>query len=140
VLFLAGRRREESSRRRNIPISDRVGAAVYLSPLATWTKMDLNTYRSMFPDVPRNPVSAVLHMSGECLCGAFAHPGELDEIREWFPDTAAEIDALEEEVRAAGFTSPKCVWGHGQGVPSVKAGIMCNSCEVRREGGAVIAL
>jgi hypothetical protein len=47
-------------------------------------------------------------MSGECLCGAFAKPGELEMIRFFFPDTAAEIDELERKAKAA---KKHCVWG-----------------------------
>lgn len=36
------------------------------------------------------------HMSGECLCGAFAKPGELDEIRFWYPAMADELGLKEE--------------------------------------------
>lgn len=134
VLFLAGRRREESKRRQAIPISDRQGSIVFVSPLAHWTKLDLNAYRKMY-DVPRNEVSDTLHMSGECLCGAFAHAGELEEIRFWYPETAAEIDSLAEKVRAAGHPEKKCTWGWGGGTntkPS-KSGVMCSSCDSRFE-------
>lgn len=93
-----------------------------------WTELDLNTYRALH-DVPRNPVADLIHMSGECLCGAFAKPGELDEIGYWFPETKAEIEALEVEVRAAGHREAICKWGHGQGSPS-KAGPLCSSCEL----------
>lgn len=132
VLFLAGRRREESKRRQAIPESDRQGSIVFVSPLVHWTKMDLVAYRKMF-DVPRNEVSDTLHMSGECLCGAFAHAGELEEIRFWFPDVAAHIDDLAEKVRAAGHPEKKCIWGWGGGTnakPS-KSGVMCSSCDSR---------
>lgn len=132
VLFLAGRRREESKRRQAIPESDRQGSIVFASPLVHWTKADLTTYRKMY-DVPRNEVSDTLHMSGECLCGAFAHAGELEEIRFWFPDTAAHIDALAEKVKTAGHPEKKCVWGWGGGTntkPS-KSGVMCSSCDSR---------
>jgi hypothetical protein len=37
-------------------------------------------------------------MSGECLCGAFARPDELVEIRYHFPEVAQRIDEL--QVRA----------------------------------------
>lgn len=132
VVFIAGRRRQESKRRESVPIHERIGSAIWASPLAFWTKLDLNTYRLMHPDVPRNPASDTLHMSGECLCGAFAKPGELDEIREWFPDAAAEIDALEADVKAAGHPEPFCHWGHGQGAAS-ESGPLCSSCSVRGE-------
>lgn len=128
VLFIAGRRRAESKRRTNIPFYEPDGSAIWASPLAMWTKLDMNTYRLMMGDVPLNPVSEKLHMSGECLCGAFAKPGELDEIAAWgFPE-ADEIRALQDEVRAAGHREPWCTWGHGQGNPS-PVGRMCSSCD-----------
>lgn len=134
VLFLAGRRREESQRRASIPESDRQGSIVFVSPLVHWTKEDLNVYRKMHPDVPRNEVSDTLHMSGECLCGSFAHAGELGEIRFWFPEVAAHIDALEEKVAATGkFPAQKCKWGWG-GASDEKpsqVGALCSSCDAR---------
>ena len=50
----------------------------------------------------------ILHMSGECLCGAFAHPGELEEIRAWFPNEYERIKALERRACSAGVP---CEWG-----------------------------
>lgn len=135
VLFLAGRRRSESARRANVPEYERQGSVIWLSLIVDWTKMDLNTYRSLFPDVPRNPVSAALHMSGECLCGAFAKPGELDEIAFWYPATAEHIRALEGKVAAAGRVAPeRCRWGWGKRAadsPVVKSesGPLCTSCD-----------
>lgn len=131
VLFIAGRRREESARRTSIPTHERRKSAIWASPLANWTKLDLVTYRAMHPDVPENPVSAQLHMSGECLCGAFAHPGELDEIAYWFPGVADEIRSLEAEVLAAGHPEPFCRWGHGQGGEPSESGPLCSSCDAR---------
>lgn len=128
VVFLAGRRRSESARRSAIPLHERRRSVIWVSPIALWTSLDLNTYRTLH-DVPRNPVSDRIHMSGECLCGAFAHPGELDELGDWYPEVKAEIEALEVEVKAAGHAEPFCTWGHGQGgVASKKTGMLCSSC------------
>ena len=84
--------------------------------------------------MPRNEVSALLHMSGECLCGAFAHEGELDEIGDWSPDVAVGIRALEEEALAAGIPPERCRWGWGAGRerPS-RTGPMCSSCDARSQ-------
>lgn len=139
VIFLAGRRRDESQRRMNVPEFDRVGSIVFVSPLVNWTKADLNAYRTRFPEIPRNEVSDNLHMSGECLCGAFAKEGELAEIEWWYPDTAAEIHALEAEVLATGkFPAKKCKWGWGDNgklkyEAASKSGPLCSSCEARFE-------
>lgn len=133
VLFIAGRRRSESKRRANVSLNDRKGSTVFASPLAFWTKVDMNTYRLMMRNtdepVPVNEVSDILHMSGECLCGAFAKENELEEIRFWYPDVAAEIDDIQEAVRAAGWTGDKGTWGHRKGKPTKKTGMLCSSCE-----------
>jgi 3'-phosphoadenosine 5'-phosphosulfate sulfotransferase (PAPS reductase)/FAD synthetase len=138
VIFLAGRRADESDRRKGLRVKDpieRRGSTIWVSPLLNWTKLDLNAYRRVYPDVPSNEVSDLLHMSGECLCGAFAHTDELDEIETWFPETAREIRELEHEVEAASVAPPqRCRWGWGAGKerPS-KVGLMCSSCDARYE-------
>ena len=131
ALFIAGRRREESTRREEIPLYEPDGTVIWASPLAMWTKADLTTYRLMHGDVPVNEVSERMHMSGECLCGAFAKPGELEEIRFWYPHRAAEIDALVAEVKAAGCArEDRQDWGHGNGRASA-SGRLCQSCDAR---------
>lgn len=154
VLMLAGRRREESARRANVTALDREGSRVIVSPLIHWTKADLNLYRREHPDVPRNETAALLHMSGECLCGAFAHPGELEEIAYWYPEAAQHILDLETKVAATGkHPAWRCKWGWGAQKDTVakllrsggslsaeeiealfdrsKVGVMCSSCEFR---------
>lgn len=130
VLFIAGRRRQESRRRQGIPLYERDGSIIWTSPLANWTSLDLNTYRLLHRDVPVNRVSELLHMSGECLCGAFARPQELEEVAEWFPEVAEQIAELERRVTEAGFTAPLNRWGHGAGVASA-SGRLCSSCTAR---------
>jgi 3'-phosphoadenosine 5'-phosphosulfate sulfotransferase (PAPS reductase)/FAD synthetase len=133
VIFLAGRRAQESSRRTSrfqagsiTPIEER-GSVVWVSPLLKWTKLDLNEYRRRNPDVPANEVSDLLHMSGECLCGCFAHPGELDEIEEWYPTMARYLRNLQRKVVRAGLDIPAkaCVWGQSKG--KVCASGICNN-------------
>lgn len=136
IVLLAGRRLTESKRRqsRQIPEVEGDGSAVWVSPLRNWSALDLNTYRLRFPDCPRNEVADMLHMSGECLCGAFAKPGELDELAMWpVASTAvAEIRDLERDAAAAGIPEPRCRWGWGAARDRSKArsGPMCSSCEV----------
>jgi 3'-phosphoadenosine 5'-phosphosulfate sulfotransferase (PAPS reductase)/FAD synthetase len=132
VLFIAGRRRSESNRRVNVPLYERSGSTVWASPLALWTKLDMNTYRLMAGDVPVNQVSDLLHMSGECLCGSFAKPGELDEIRMWYPKAAAQLEEIEAALVAAGHTGPRTKWGHGNlrgKRDTTHVGELCTSCE-----------
>lgn len=143
VVFIAGRRRQESARRADIPLYERNGSTIWISPIAMWTKPDMMTYRLMHRDtdpVPTNEVSDILHMSGECLCGSFAKPGELDEIGMWFPEMKAEIEALEAEVQALGkFPESRCKWGMRGGKPTKLVGGLCSSCTAP-DGGEVIAV
>lgn len=142
VIFLAGRRRTESARRANVPELQREGSIVWVSPLVNWTASDMSTYRRLCGDIPRNEVSDLIHMSGECLCGAFAKRGEIDELEMWFPDTVAEIRELEAEVTAQGtIPAKRCKWGWGAGtpVPDTPTGPLCTSCDARAlEGQGVL--
>lgn len=136
VLFIAGRRRAESARRSDIPENERIGSTIWASPLADWTRDDLNAYREAY-SVPRNPVADNLGMSGECLCGSFAEVGELDRIRALHPEVAAEIEALELELVVAGkVPEEKCMWGwgayRGDEAPS-QTGPLCSSCDFRSD-------
>lgn len=139
VIFLAGRRRFESARRKQrskdhaIKPIERKGSTVWVSPLHDWSALDMNAYRRKHPDTPRNEVADLLHMSGECLCGSFAAPGELDEIEFWFPEVVAEIRALERLAAIPGTIPPeRCKWGWGAGreQPS-RTGPLCSSCDLR---------
>lgn len=74
-----------------------VGAQLWVNPQywsgRSWTYHYLSKYK-----IPRNPVSEELGMSGECLCGAFAEPGELAIVRRVCPATADRIEALQQRI------------------------------------------
>lgn len=140
VVFIAGRRRQESKRRANIPELEREGSIVWVSPLVNWTKLDMVTYRLIMGDVPVNPVTGVIHMSGECLCGSFAHLNEREEIEFWYPGAFDEIREMEVLI-ADRDDIPwyRKTWGWG-GDPEVlkasrvrgsKSGRLCSSCDAR---------
>lgn len=146
LVFLAGMRWGESDRRfRNAAEVDRWGAVTWCSPIVWWTDGHVAEYRAryMCNDVhehaphrlcrpgalPLSEVSEHLHLSGDCLCGAFARPGELDEIAFFYPQVAKRIRALEAEARAVGVQ--RCVWGAGKqpADPEARApGRLCARC------------
>jgi 3'-phosphoadenosine 5'-phosphosulfate sulfotransferase (PAPS reductase)/FAD synthetase len=138
VVFITGVRTQESARRMMTTTAAgpvrRDGSVVWVSPLIGWSDEDLMTYRRVFPDVPLNEVSALLHMSGECLCGAYAHRGELDEIEEWYPAYAAYIRDLERRVQEAGVgDEAHRTWGWDKNKPKEKhrATGLCGTCRSR---------
>ena len=98
VLICTGIRAEESSRRMGINKRiDRRGAQVWLNPILDWTGQDKHEYTTRH-NLPVNPVHKKIGMSGECLCGAYAHKGELDLVRLVCPATADRIERLQERV------------------------------------------
>lgn len=140
VVFLAGRRRTESKRRAQIPAAERRGSTVWVSPLVNWTKFDLITYRLMSGDVPVNEVSDLIHMSGECLCGSFARPGEREELEFWFPDFGRQIAELERMIaHREDIPGNRRTWGwgayirEGKSPPPSAVGALCSSCDERLE-------
>ena len=99
VLLITGVRREESTRRMGTVKEINVvpGGQLWVAPLLNFTSQDQHDYMAA-TGLPRNPVKEKLCMSGECLCGAFAHKGELSEIAYWYPEVADRIRRLEQAV------------------------------------------
>ena len=137
IILVTGVRRQESRRRMGVLSEvDRRGRRVWVAPIINWSAGDKELYMNSH-GLPSNPVTAKLCISGECLCGAFASKGELEEIRFYYPKAAAEIDRLAVLCREAGVHHK---WGED---PPPKpdplqlhlpdpTGHMCWSCDARR--------
>jgi len=103
VMMISGVRAQESTRRMgNAEPIKRHGRKIWVAPFVDMTALECREYMTA-NHVPKNPVKEYLHMSGECLCGAFAHKGELAEIEMWYPESAAEIKRIQQRVIDAGF-------------------------------------
>lgn len=114
ILIASGIRKDESLIRMgyiNREINF-VGAQMWVNPLFHWNKSRFHDYIREHR-LKRNPVSEILGFSGECLCGAFAHPGEKELVRIVEPKTAERLDELEVRVRAAGHN-----WGWEEEPPA----------------------
>lgn len=133
VVVVTGVRRAESRRRMGtLTEINRDGARVWCAPIINWTAKHKAEYIAKH-GLKTNPVVALLCMSGECLCGAFAKPGEREEIELWFPDAAAEISRIEALAREAGVHA---VWGTPppRREKTEKASMaLCHSCEAKKE-------
>lgn len=133
-LLITGCRRHESRRRMGTskPIF-RKGGQVWVNPLIDWTNQDMAAYRAEHK-VPQSDVAALMHRSGECNCGAYAKPGERQDIEAFYPEFAAWIKDLECRAEEAGATN--CRWGEA---PVTKedleqdSGPMCTTCQLNIE-------
>lgn len=135
IVFLSGKRRDESLRRMLSPEFVRNRSVVWISPIVNWTKSDINLYRKINNDIPRNPVSDMLHMSGECMCGSFAKVGERDQVAFFFPNFIRYIESLEGEVQKNNnIAKERMSWGWGVDRKNRKRNIkkindLCSTCE-----------
>jgi 3'-phosphoadenosine 5'-phosphosulfate sulfotransferase (PAPS reductase)/FAD synthetase len=123
IMLLTGVRRAESSRRMGTSHAvRRDGAQVWVAPLIDWTDEDMRSFRQRH-ELPESDVAALIHRSGECNCGAFAAPGEREQLRSlwpaWFQEQIAPLEA-----------ATRARWGDGRPGPVVHAGPLCSSCEV----------
>jgi 3'-phosphoadenosine 5'-phosphosulfate sulfotransferase (PAPS reductase)/FAD synthetase len=137
VILVTGVRKQESKRRMGHIVACQVdGRRVWCAPLVDWDAHDKQDYLDRH-QLPRNPVAEALCMSGECLCGAFARPGELALVEQVCPATAAYIRSLEIQVASAG--QALCRWGQKppaqrkQRSSGGRALPLCHSCEARQE-------
>ena len=131
LLFVSGLRRKESARRANRPslsVDHEARRCYWSNPLIKADSLDMANLR-MELEIPQCEASGLIHKSGECLCGAFAKPGELEELEYWFPVVGKYIRDLEKEAAAAG--KPYCKWGHGkiQG-EAQPVGPLCQGCQL----------
>lgn len=131
IMFISGVRLEESARRMgNVKEVHKDGAQIWVSPMLEFTGSDQAELMREW-DIPRNPVKDNLCMSGECLCGAFAQPGELAEIKIWYPKTGKRLEDLQIKVAAAGHVGS---WEsnkprRAKGNPKTDNLMMCVKCE-----------
>lgn len=131
ILIATGIRKDESARRAGYKYSviDIVGSVIWVNPFYYRDKAWFMAYIAQHK-LPRNPVSQMLGMSGECLCGAYAHKGEKAAIKLVCPKTHARIEALEKAVAARGFS-----WGWEDAPPKKQRPSrgnfmpMCVGCE-----------
>lgn len=114
TMLVTGVRSQESVRRtRHVePTQIWEGTKIWVAPIWQFSKFDVNSYIRTH-ELRKNPVVEHLHMSGECLCGAYAHKGEKEEIRIFYPKVARMLDLLEVKVREAGFP-----WGWEDAIPN----------------------
>jgi 3'-phosphoadenosine 5'-phosphosulfate sulfotransferase (PAPS reductase)/FAD synthetase len=107
VMFVTGIRRDESAIRAGYNRdTQRTPGTVWVNPFYWQTKSDFELYRQEF-GLPRNPVTDVIGISGECLCGTMGSRSELDLIEKIEPETRRYIESLESRCESLGLP---CKW------------------------------
>lgn len=99
IALITGVRKFES-KRRMVSVTDpivRSGARVWVAPMWDWTREQRDEYQAE-NGLPKNPVKDKLHVSGDCLCGAYADKGDFEMLRMFYPIEAARIQKLRDEV------------------------------------------
>lgn len=117
--LVTGIRLSESDRRMGSTISVEVrreGAQLWIQPILYWTRRDLNNYIK-YCGLERNEVTAHLHRSGECLCGALANPDEINLIDFFYPEDGQRIHDLEAKCEARGLVD--CRWAAPSQAPGM---------------------
>ncbi len=130
VMLISGARVQESVRRMGYTEAiQREGARIWVAPIINWTEGQKVVYQTAHT-ILRNPVKVKLGISGECLCGAFAKPGERNNIEQYYPEAFAEIVECE---RAAALNGKPSNWGKK---PKSRKQILCQDC-TRKNGDDV---
>lgn len=109
IMLMTGVRAEESERRMGTCVDvEANGSQIWVAPLIDYSQFDMQRHRTYY-SVPMSPSSQTLHISGECLCGAFGHRSELDLIGKFYDDQSIpRILGLEKEMEAKGVA--RCRW------------------------------
>lgn len=136
VLFLNGARRQESPRRMVTMINPyRIdpGAPtnIWVNIINEWSKGDCLDFLGEM-GISRNPVSELLHRSGECMCGTMQSKDEGEEAAFWFPKWGQWRDEMEKLARVNGFD-----WGWSEQMPRKQRPVcnefspMCTGCVLK---------
>lgn len=111
VLLINGVRWQESANRARVqdqPIRADV-SNIWVNIVNDWSRLDCANFLA---DYPRNPVTELLHRSGECMCGTMQSQEERKEAAFWFPHWGKWLDELDRAIR------DKFGWGWGEPIPS----------------------
>lgn len=103
MLLVSGARSQESIRRMaNTGPLQIDGKTAWCAPIWDWSKSECSECLTQ-AGFKRNETALCFGRSGECLCGAFAKPGELEALRFACPASYERIRGIEKRVREAGF-------------------------------------
>ena len=126
VVFVSGRRRGESVRRRRIAKmqDENVDGMRFYAPLLYWSTSQVWDYIRKHK-LRICPVYETMHMSGDCFCGAFGTMDEVRMLKTFHTDMACRIEELEKRYGGK--------WGNFSSMRGVMQeasldGYLCSDC------------
>jgi 3'-phosphoadenosine 5'-phosphosulfate sulfotransferase (PAPS reductase)/FAD synthetase len=135
IVLISGVRRQESVRRMGTAKEvQRRGGQVWVAPIIDWSAAQRLPYMEKHGITP-SPVVQAIHRSGECNCGAYGSPQELEEMEFWgFKTAPTMLRDLERRVFAVKPNA--CRWA-SRPIPSISDDQpmlpLCASCPTRWE-------
>lgn len=144
ITFVSGIRRKESSRRMRTaePFSYDKGTTTkkkkgmaFIAPLYDWSDQQVWDYIKEH-DLEISPAYKTLHISGDCLCGAYADFKEAELLNIFHPETAERIRCLEKKRSEKCEGCPNNTWGNHSSLEGTKEqtsmeNFICGECQVR---------
>lgn len=130
--FVSGRRAKESNRRGGIMSNtgtvEQTEKMTFVTPLYYWSDADVWNY-IRDNNLEKCPVYDTLHISGDCLCGAFSEIGEMFLIKVFHKQLYDFLLGIEEKYGGR--------WGNGMSARGAKTqqqlsdDLICNECIIR---------
>lgn len=139
--FVSGTRSAESRRRfgncQPLKIDPSHKAMVWVAPIIDYSTAECwDIVRSN--NLPLSDSYQTIHLSGDCLCGAFADSGEAEMLKVFYPDIAERIALLERKYKDQVIKNGG--WGNGSQMNNVlcQKGIdqyVCADCQIGHKNG-----
>ena len=99
IIFLSGRRKKESKRRMRMKSNKKLvktEGMTFLSYIYEMQTVEVWDYLKE-NNLQRSPIYDTMHLSGDCLCGAFSSKGESDWLSVFHPEMAKRFMELEKK-------------------------------------------
>lgn len=118
IALISGVRKKESNRRgktsQDIRIDPSYKYMVWVAPIIEWSTPQVWEFVKEH-NIEVSPAYKTLHISGDCLCGAYSKQGEAEIISVFYPEMAEKIRLLEKKCK-----NVKCTWGNQSSMKGAK--------------------
>lgn len=99
ITYISGRRKLESARRKKMKTNKEhlvMDGMKFFSSIFNWTTEQVWEYLKEH-NIERSPIYNTMHMSGDCLCGAFSQRGESAFLKMFHPELYNYLLELEKK-------------------------------------------